>query len=320
MTRLYARTNAEAHLYMDLRPCSCGAPDFDRKSTVITDGGVLCSRYAGPCRSCGAAREFVFELPDPIRPIRDEIELGGSDPSRLLDAGEWLAVADAHARRQPGTRRDLDTARAAIEEVLKLVPAGAERVPDDAFTTAHGRAVRDAEPGRFRRVRLEAVLGAYRDLLAKSRPEPAARLDEQPLPALVEALATATARQQGFEGTELRRQVSDLGGQIETVLRMFRIKAAELRQRAKTTTEIDRLLEAIAKTDTAAGRAIAAHRSEIGDAFRDVDLAQISSGLSVLTEWLRDPTSDSRQPVQQLLARLQAVLAASRNTDDKKPS
>ncbi|HEX3761773.1 MAG TPA: hypothetical protein VHW23_23905 [Kofleriaceae bacterium] len=165
MTRLYARSNAEAHLYMDLQPCACGEHAFDRRSAVIDDGGTLCSRYEGACPRCGAARAFVFELPAEIRPVRhDAIEFGGSDPSHLLDPGEWMAVADAHARRQPGTRRDLEVAIAALQEMLKFIPPDGDRVPDDAFRTERGRAVHDAEPGRFRRVRLDTVLGVYRDL------------------------------------------------------------------------------------------------------------------------------------------------------------
>src|SRR4051794_6907582 len=81
MTRLHARSNAEAHLYMDLHPCACGAVEFDRQSSVISDGGALCSRYAGPCRRCGTPRVFAFELPEMIRPVRgDQIEFGGTDP------------------------------------------------------------------------------------------------------------------------------------------------------------------------------------------------------------------------------------------------
>ena len=104
MTRLYARSNAEAHLYMDLRPCACGDIEFERRSAVTDDGGVLCSRYDGPCRSCGAQRSFLFELPETIRPIREgTVDFGGDDPSRLLDPGEWLAVADYFAKLDPGT-------------------------------------------------------------------------------------------------------------------------------------------------------------------------------------------------------------------------
>jgi hypothetical protein len=135
---------------------------------VFDDGGVLCSRYAGPCAGCGAPREFEFELPAAFRPIRsDEVEFGGGDPSRLLDPGEWMAVAVERAGRQPGTREELAFARAALEEVVKFLPAGAERVPDEAFTSARGRALRDAEPGRFRRVRLAAALQAWADILAR---------------------------------------------------------------------------------------------------------------------------------------------------------
>ena len=52
MTRLYARTPDEAHVYMDQHPCVCGDIDFDRKSAVMEDtDGVLCSRYYGTCRT-----------------------------------------------------------------------------------------------------------------------------------------------------------------------------------------------------------------------------------------------------------------------------
>jgi hypothetical protein len=331
MTRLHARSNAEAHLYMDLRPCACGAVEFDRQSNVISDGDALCSRYAGPCRRCGTPRVFVFELPETIRPVRgDQIEFGGSDPSRLLDPGEWLAVADDHARGlhvdSAGTHRDLDLARAAVEEVLKFVPAGADRVPIDAFRTDRGRAVRNAEPGRFRRARLEAVLGAYSDLLAKSPATPSARPVEPPpgetpapgtslaatsVPALIDALARAVATQHGFEGAELRRQVSDFTGQVQTLVRRFEIKASEDQQRRRTSAEIERLLDGIARSGTPAGAEIAAHKDAIVDAFRQVDLGRIAGGLQVLVAWLRNPSDANAAPVQDMIAKLHAMLGAS---------
>lgn len=330
MTRLYARTSAEAHLYMDLHPCTCGDIEFDRQSAVITEGELLCSRYAGPCRSCGSPRVFVFELPEAIRPIRnDRVDFGGSDPSRLLDPGEWMAVADYFAKLDPGTPDDLDIACAAVEEILKFVPAGDERVPDEAFRTERGRAVRDAEPGRFRRPRLEAVLGAYRDLVATSSPPPAPKakssadsstagpqgsppralaLDQHPLPALVEALANVVAKRQGFQGAELRQHVSDLIGQVQSVIRLFEIKAQAAQHRTQTAAEVERLLEGIVQTGTAAGQAIAAHRETIAQAFRGVDLARISDGLQVLVDWMRNPTDAKLAPVQELIANLQTTL------------
>ena len=50
MKRLYMRTSAEAHMYMDQQPCTCGDIEFDRQSAAMSDGGVLCSRYFGKCR------------------------------------------------------------------------------------------------------------------------------------------------------------------------------------------------------------------------------------------------------------------------------
>ena len=165
--RLYMRTIAEAHLYMRLRPCACGAAEFDPVRAVTSDAGVLCGRYFGNCSSCKTPREFVFELPAVQRPIAGPVSFGGSDPSRLLDAGEWLDVAEDHAKREPGTYASLDIARAAMEEVIKFLPDGQEHVPDAAFWTEHGRAVRERQPGRFRRARLAAIHDAYRQLLAK---------------------------------------------------------------------------------------------------------------------------------------------------------
>jgi hypothetical protein len=151
---------------MDQQPCTCGDIEFDRQSAVTTDGGVLCSRHFGKCHTCGTMRELIFELPPTQRPITNQFEFGGSDPSRLLDAGQWLAISEYYAKLEPGTPDDLSIARAAVEEVIKFLE-GADSVPDTAFWTDRGRAVRDREPGRFRAARLAAILEAYRNQLGK---------------------------------------------------------------------------------------------------------------------------------------------------------
>jgi hypothetical protein len=174
VTAPLARSPEEAHLFMELHPCACGAADFDRTSSVAeVDGGWLV-RYEGRCTSCGRDRVFEFRRADETAIPAGGGWAPGTRPSELLDAGEWLLVADAYgsvetgahgsveAGRSPTWRTDLLAAAAALDEVLKFVPAGAETVPDDAFWTARGRAVRDAEPGRFRRFRLEAGRAAYR--------------------------------------------------------------------------------------------------------------------------------------------------------------
>jgi hypothetical protein len=166
-----ARTNAEAHLYMDLRPCdACGHRGFTGDSAMVFVDGELCSRYTGVCPRCGTERAFTFRLPEEIRlPLERDIVFGGPEPSELLDPGEWLTVADLAAGRPDPDDEDLALAAAAIDEVLKFVPAGAEEVPPQALRTEDGREVYEREPGRFRRVRLEAVASTYRDLVAGIR-------------------------------------------------------------------------------------------------------------------------------------------------------
>lgn len=175
-----ARTNLEAHLYMDLHPCECGATEFDRKSAVIEEAGDLASRYSGTCPNCGRTREFVFRLPAEIMvPTPGQPRYGGDQPSELIDPGEWLAVADAYAkaaeppgpgmdeRRREQSRVALSRAAAALDEVLKFVPAGAGTVPESAFWTERGRRVRAADPARFGVTGLNAVRDAYHRMLGE---------------------------------------------------------------------------------------------------------------------------------------------------------
>lgn len=177
-----ARTNEEAHLYMDLHPCECGEIEFPRSSSVVeTADGDLAGHYTGTCPQDGARREFMFRLPQQIvsPPGDGSVSYGGAEPSELIDPGEWLSIADAYARNVPAdtaalaadglaqARSMLTRAVAAIDEVLKFIPAGEDRVPEDAFVTVRGRAAYAKEPGRFRRPRLEAVRGTYANIAAQ---------------------------------------------------------------------------------------------------------------------------------------------------------
>ena len=172
-----ARTRDEAQLYMDLHPCdACGGVDVTWHSALTERDGSPARRYSGQCGGCAAAREFVFALPErPELPGPDDVVFFGTDRSQLLDAGEWLLVSDLCAQagsipagsdaERSGARESMAIAAAAVTEVLKFVPAGAEEVPDSGFWSDRGRTVRDREPGRFRRRRLNIVRDTYRDAL-----------------------------------------------------------------------------------------------------------------------------------------------------------
>jgi hypothetical protein len=174
-----ARTSAEAHLYMELHPCpNCGESEFHPVDSVIVVDDDLASRYAGPCPRCGRPREFTFRIPEEVLfPADDEPAFGDARPSELLDAGEWLWLADVIAQSVPAEpgedmtaddRRqaliDLRTAAAAVAEAAKFVPPGADRVPSDALWSERGLALYTDEPGRFRIRRLDVVRETYRDL------------------------------------------------------------------------------------------------------------------------------------------------------------
>jgi hypothetical protein len=173
---LISRSSPECHLYIELHPCTCGERRGPTKHKLVSSDEGLVAVYEGPCPKCGTPRRFDFLLDPEIPP---GTKLGGDKPSRIIDAGEFLAVADDAARSVPADTSALDDAgkqrarilmqRAvdALEEVLKFVPAGADRVPADALFTGSGKEVYLREPGRFRAVRLQAVLGVYRDALTK---------------------------------------------------------------------------------------------------------------------------------------------------------
>lgn len=165
-----ARTIAEAHLYMDVTPCpACRGRGFSGTSVVMLTDGTMYERHTGTCLECGTAREFVFRV-QAEEPVRlDEVAFGGPERSELLDPGEWLAVADVAANRAGGPDADdLLLAAAAVDEVLKFVPAGADEVPADAFHSSTGRDVYERQPHRFGRDRLESLAITLRDFASGS--------------------------------------------------------------------------------------------------------------------------------------------------------
>ncbi len=165
---------------MDLNPCRCGEAEFEPRHWLEQDGDALVAVYEGDCPSCDQQRRFAFHL-DPEMPPAPPA-YGGTKPSRLIDPGQFLWVAEQFAKavpadpielREPEAREEaeeaLEVAVSALEEVLKFVPSGQDSVPEEAFTAPEGWMIYHQDPGRFRRDRLEAVLASYRESLAGYR-------------------------------------------------------------------------------------------------------------------------------------------------------
>ncbi|GII78352.1 hypothetical protein Sru01_33340 [Sphaerisporangium rufum] len=176
MTLPVARTRDEAHLYFDLNPCeNCGSVDTTWEHALVDAGGGAAVRYSGRCAGCGARRQYLFALPEHEVTAPGFPVFGGTEPSQLLDAGEWLLVADLTAGNVPtgddaAARQALDIATAAMEEVVKFVPPGERAVPDSAFWSTRGREVRGTDPGRFDLDRLLVVRDTYRRIAGRYRP------------------------------------------------------------------------------------------------------------------------------------------------------
>lgn len=179
MAVLDARSHNEAMLYVVLRACrTCGERARDITDEIDVRDGAVHTEYAAVCRRCGDTHRYVFRLPerDPQAGV-DEVVYGGSEPSKIIDAGEWLGVADrlaaggfGPAGPQPsdrGNRALALAAAAAVDEVLKFIPVGADRVPLNATWTDEGKEQFARDPGRMRRARMEVLAGVYRSGAAR---------------------------------------------------------------------------------------------------------------------------------------------------------
>jgi hypothetical protein len=165
---MFARSVAEAHLFMDLR----GAEPGPRNHALIARGDDLVATYRP--KIDGVEHRFEFDIPEPMPKGG---MFGGPEPSKIIGPAEFLAHADAVASTVPGSAdrlspaqrneasRRLGVALACLDEVMKFIPPGQDAVPESAFVSDRDRELRAKEPGRYSRVRLLAVAGAYRNLV-----------------------------------------------------------------------------------------------------------------------------------------------------------
>ncbi len=169
----YARTLAEARLYVDLTTERPGTP------TTLEEGPT--------------AWTVRFEMPDSAPagiavPYRTEMlarrdgQVFGPGRSRVIDCGQWRLAATVYARR--ALEADLlfaespddeelyeevvdnwELAAASVGEAAKFLPDGAggtDEPPPAVFWTDMGEQARRTDPGRFTRDALSADLDFYR--------------------------------------------------------------------------------------------------------------------------------------------------------------
>ncbi|MGW0996662.1 hypothetical protein [Streptomyces sp. NPDC002520] len=173
---LIARSTQEAHLYMDLHACVCGAAEFERAHRLEDRDGALVAVYEGECPQCGRTRSFEFRMSDELPPAPPAF--GGAEPSQIIDPGEFLWIGDQAATdsglrllntplaEHRAIRPQTAYAIAAFEEVAKFLPEGEDRIPEDRFTSERGRELYAKDPTRFTRDRIDSALERKRAILA----------------------------------------------------------------------------------------------------------------------------------------------------------
>jgi hypothetical protein len=153
--------------YTALHQCSCGDGSTTLRRAVIQAGDAPGIEYSGACRSCGRHRRFVFRGPAEADVLPPGTFRFGTGTSDLLDAGEWLWVAEMAVNSAPVIEQGKATvgplAAAAVEEALKFIPPGRDEVPATALWSERSRLLQIADPGQLSRDRLLALRDAYRE-------------------------------------------------------------------------------------------------------------------------------------------------------------
>ena len=173
---LSVRSHTEAMVYVLRSDCrACHSRNRDVTDDLEARDGTVNASYTSFCRDCGNIDVHTFRLPD-HDPQGDDpgVVFGGSEPSTVIDAGQWLRFARQTAVGGPVEPNGLAEAErasaalamraaaAAVREVVKFLEPGVERLPRSAMFTDEGREEFDRDPWQFSRERLAVVENAYR--------------------------------------------------------------------------------------------------------------------------------------------------------------
>ncbi|MFG6202153.1 hypothetical protein [Nonomuraea sp. JJY05] len=166
-----ARSLVEAYVYFDL--AAGGEAGASRRAVVEQDAEGWVVRL-------GATEVLVPEEAEVV--ARQAGLIFGSGLSELIDPGQWVLIAATYASRalegalffaaDPSgseafgkVETDWRFAADAVAEALKFFPGGAAELPPDTFWSEMGRALRESEPHRLTRQKLESDLAFYRQSL-----------------------------------------------------------------------------------------------------------------------------------------------------------
>jgi hypothetical protein len=126
---------------------------------------------------------------------------------------------------------------------------------------------------------------------------------------LMEALAKVTAKLQGAEGDGVRQQAGEVRQQVTALIDKLEQRGEpDEATRKAAAAELERLVEAVAKTGTAAGKALEQQREPLKQAFSGVPMSSVAEGLHRFADWLANPTPDKEAEVKRVVEQLQQTL------------
>jgi uncharacterized protein YoxC len=135
---------------------------------------------------------------------------------------------------------------------------------------------------------------------------------------LMEALAAVSTKMQGVETAEIGQQVAHLKEQVASLGQAMQERADDVAGRAQAAASVEQLIEAIARTGTATGRAVEKQRAPIQHALHGVDLSHLAAGLRLFADYLANPTEENQQQARQVIEKLQETVGPMFGWDPKR--
>ena len=183
MPPLRAHSQIEARLYLQVVPCeACSHGPWESSAPAPTGEGTW--RFRATCTHCSAQREFEFALGPLAIPDGGAERINPtSDPSEIIDAGQWLSLhyllmeSAQDTEDRVGKRQLTSQAAQSLAEALKFYTADDELPPETAFFTESSRHAFADHPERFARQKLRDM----RDRLPKA-PTPPGTPDQPKTP------------------------------------------------------------------------------------------------------------------------------------------
>jgi hypothetical protein len=149
----------EEYFYLMVHRCACSGPWIEKSQTLEAGDPPVRHQVEAECFKCKATRTFHFILDraptgpkGPIRQINATTE-----PSRALDAAEWMGLARFYLGRIERLKKAVERAqslldaRECLEEVLKFYPPGSQDPPPEALWSDKSRQAAAEHPEAYRR-------------------------------------------------------------------------------------------------------------------------------------------------------------------------